>query len=173
LRVSAKTRPRRRSARRGASAIGGSGRDMLRHPPRGPFSLDVASAPGTALPSLRCSKIRHSCGHCGHAAGGGSGTRAYDPNRTLSVSAKPPFGPCVGRYPITLRSTVTAHPATRRSDPEALWHLEFLDRRAKIFSRATRGLSNVVAEPNGQRSETILVGRASLHDSSRLANTTL
>src|SRR6516165_3008529 len=24
---------------------------------------------GTALPSLRCSKIRHSCDHCGHAAG--------------------------------------------------------------------------------------------------------
>jgi hypothetical protein len=43
---------------------------------------------------------------------------------------------------------------------------------ARKFSRATRGLSNVV-EPNGQRSETILVGRASLHDSSRLANTTL
>src|SRR5262249_15875362 len=33
----------------------------------------------------------------------------------------------------TLRSTVTAHPATRRSDPEArLRYLEFLDRRAKI-----------------------------------------
>jgi hypothetical protein len=27
------------------------------------------SGHGTALPSLRCSKIRHACGHCGHAAG--------------------------------------------------------------------------------------------------------
>jgi hypothetical protein len=42
---------------------------------------------------------------------------------------------------------------------------------ARKFSRATSGLSNVVAEPNGQRSETVLVGRASLP--SRLANTTL
>jgi hypothetical protein len=38
------------------------------HPPRGPLSLDVESAPGTALPSLQCSKIRHYRWHCGHAA---------------------------------------------------------------------------------------------------------
>src|SRR6516162_9673850 len=44
---------------------------------------------GTALPSLHCSKIRHALRTC-RRPGGGSGTRAYDPDRTL-----PGAGDCV------------------------------------------------------------------------------
>ena len=36
---------------------------------KGPFAAMHASAPGSALPSLHCSKIRHYRRHCGHAAG--------------------------------------------------------------------------------------------------------
>jgi hypothetical protein len=44
------------------------------------FDQREKSPPGTALPSLRCSKIRHyrSLRTC-RRPGGGSGTRAYDP----------------------------------------------------------------------------------------------
>ena len=89
------------------------------------------------------------------------------------LSATRPFGPCVGPYPIYAaehRHSSSGH-ATIRSQ-SASGTLNSLI-AARKFSCATSGLSNVVAEPNGQRSETILVGRASLHDSSRLANTTL
>jgi len=72
------------------------------------------SAPGTALPSLRCSKIRHYRAHCGHAADPRKGFQADIRLRLASAASNSAHAAS------STRSTVIEAIASRQCGQKAI-----------------------------------------------------